>query len=128
MNIKLDENLGSLRVATWLRQAGHDVATVREQSLTSAPDEQLIDICRREGRCLVTVDRGFGNRMRFNPSDYARIVVIRLPSRPTFEDWREAIETLISGLEVAEVEGKLWMIQSGSIQEYQPIEREDTEQ
>lgn len=128
MNIKLDENLGSLRVATWLRQAGHDVATVREQNLTSAPDEQLIDICRREGRCLVTSDRGFGNRMRFNPSDYAGIVVIRLPSRPTFEDWREAIETLILGLEQAEVEGKLWIIQQGNIQEYQPIEQEDTEQ
>ena len=126
MNIKLDENLGSLRVATWLRQAGHDVATVREQNLTSVPDEQLIDICRREGRCLVTVDRGFGNRMRFNPPDYAGIVVIRLPSRPSFEDWREAIEALISGLDVAEVEGKLWIIQSGRIQEYRPNEPEET--
>ena len=126
MNIKLDENLGSLRVATWLRQAGHDVATVREQNLTSVPDEQLIDMCRREGRCLVTVDRGFGNRMRFNPPDYAGIVVIRLPSRPSFEDWREAIEALISGLEVAEVEGKLWIIQSGRIQEYRPNEPEET--
>lgn len=38
MNIKLDENLGSLRIATWLRIAGHDVATVREQGLTSTPD------------------------------------------------------------------------------------------
>jgi hypothetical protein len=128
VNIKLDENLGSLRVATWLRQAGHDVATVREQNLTSVPDEQLIDMCRREGRCLVTVDRGFGNRMRFNPPDYAGIVVIRLPSRPSFEDWREAIEALISGLDVAEVEGKLWIIQSGRIQEYRPNEPEDTEQ
>jgi hypothetical protein len=78
-------------------------------------------------RCLVTADRGFGNRMRFNPSDYAGIVVIRLPSRPTFEEWREAIETLILGLEQAEVEGKLWIIQQGTIQEYQPIEPEDTE-
>ena len=128
MNIKLDENLGSLRVATWLRQAGHDVATVREQSLTSVPDEQLIDICHRERRCLVTSDRGFGNRMRFNPPDYTGIVVIRLPSRPSFEDWREAIEILISGLDVAEVEGKLWIIQSGRIQEYRPNEPEDTEQ
>lgn len=34
MNIKLDENLGSLRIASQLRAAGHDVATVREQGLT----------------------------------------------------------------------------------------------
>lgn len=65
--------------------------------------------------------------MRFNPPDYAGIVVIRLPPRPTFEDWREAIEALILGLEQAEIEGKLWIIQSGSIQEYQPIEPEETD-
>lgn len=125
MNIKLDENLGSRHIVAWLRLAGHDVATVREQSLTSIPDNKLIDICRHEGRCLVSSDRGFENRLRFNPSDYAGIVVIRLPSSPTFVDWREAIETLIAGLEEAEVTGKLWIIRGGSIQEYQPINEEE---
>lgn len=70
-------------------------------------------------------DRSFGNRIRFNPSDYAGVVVIRLPSHPTFEDWREATETLIFGLEQAEVAGKLWVLQSGTIQEYQPVEPEE---
>lgn len=125
MNVKLDENLGNLRVATWLRLAGHNVVTVREQGLTSTPDEQLIRICRSEGRCLITSDRGFGNRMRFIPSEYAGIVVIRLQSRHTFADLREAIDALILALEEAEVTGKLWIIQGGSIQEYRPIEPED---
>ncbi|MEH1897577.1 MAG: DUF5615 family PIN-like protein [Nostoc sp.] len=125
MNIKLDENLGSLRVVTWLRLAGHDVATVREQGLTSTPDEELIVICHREGRILVTSDRGFGNRLKYNPSDYSGIIVLRLPARSKFADWREAIETLIAGLEAADVAGKLWIISNGNIQEYQPIELED---
>ena len=64
VKLKLDENLGSIRVVSMLRLAGHDVATVREQNLSSTPDELLIDICRREDRCLVTLDRGFGNRLR----------------------------------------------------------------
>lgn len=127
MKIKLDENLGSLRVATRLRLAGHDVATVREQGLISAPDFELINICRDEGRCLVTSDRGFGNRLRFNPANYPGIIVIRVPSRASFEDWQEAIETLILGLEEADVTGKLWIIRQGIIQEYQSIE-EGTEQ
>lgn len=125
MNIKLDENLGSLRVLTWLRQVGHDVATVREQGLTAAPDDELIDICRREGRCLVTSDRGFGNRLRFNPAEYAGIVIIRLPARPNFEDWRVAIDTLIFALEQSEVTGQLWMIQGRIVQKYQPNPEEN---
>ncbi len=125
MNIKLDENLGSLRVATWLRLAGHDVATVREQGLTSTPDEELIVICHQEGRILVTSDIGFGNRLKYNPSDYSGIIILRLPGRSKFADWREAIETLIAGLEAADVAGKLWIISNGNIQEYQQIELED---
>jgi predicted nuclease of predicted toxin-antitoxin system len=125
VNIKLDENLGSLRVATWLRLAGHDVATVREQGLTSTPDEELIVICHQEGRILVTSDIGFGNRLKYNPSDYSGIIILRLPGRSKFADWREAIETLIAGLEAADVAGKLWIISNGNIQEYQQIELED---
>jgi predicted nuclease of predicted toxin-antitoxin system len=124
VNIKLDENLGSLRVATLLRLAGHDVATVREQGLISTHDEELIDICRSENRCLVTIDRGFGNRLKYKPSHYTGIIVIRLPPRPTFEDYRTVTETLIAGLEAADVTGKLWIIRQGSIQEYQDIEME----
>lgn len=126
MKLKLDENV-DLRVVTFLRLAGHDVETVPNQGLTSAPDVELINVCRQEERCLVTADRGFGNRMRFNPSEYAGIVVIRLTSRANFTEWREAIETLILGLEHAEVFGKLWIIRQGTIQEYQPTEPEETE-
>ena len=124
MKIKLDENLGSLRVVTWLRMAGYDVSTVREQNLTSAPDTQLIAICSAEERCLVTADRGFGNRLRFNPANYPGIVILRLSSRSTFEEYREAINTLILGLEQAAIRGKLWIIQGNRIQEYRPIEEE----
>lgn len=126
MKLKLDENV-DLRVVTFLRLAGHDVETVPNQGLTSAPDVELINVCRQEERCLVTADRGFGNRMRFHPSEYAGIVVIRLTSRANFTEWREAIETLILGLEQAEVFGKLWIIRQGTIQEYQPTEPEETE-
>jgi len=126
VKLKLDENV-DVRVITFLCLAGHDVETVASEGLTSAPDVELINVCRQEERCLVTADRGFGNRMRFNPSEYAGIVVIRLTPRANFKEWREAIETLILGLQQAEIIGKLWIIRQGTIQEYQPIEPEETE-
>lgn len=124
MKLKLDENV-DVRVIPLLHLAGHDVATVAGQGLSSTPDVELIDICRREGRCLVTCDRDFGNRVRFNPADYAGIVVIRLPSRPSLADWREAIETLIRKLDEADIEGKLWIVQQGNIVEYQSRDEGD---
>lgn len=126
MKFKLDENI-DLRVVSLLQLAGHDVATVPGQGLNSAPDPEVIDVCYREGRCLVTCDRGFGNRLKYNPSNYAGIIIIRLPSRYTYADWREAIETLITVLESADVIGKLWIIQKGKILEYRAIEQEEND-
>ncbi|MEQ9551656.1 MAG: DUF5615 family PIN-like protein [Coleofasciculus sp. G3-WIS-01] len=126
MRFKLDENV-DVRVAIILRQVGHDVATVSGQGLNSTSDVELITICHSEGRCLVTCDRGFGNRLRYKPSDYSGIVVLRLPSRPTFADWREVANTLVIGLESAEVQGKLWIVQGGRILEYQSVDEEEVD-
>jgi len=61
VKLKLDENI-DIRVVTLLRLAGHDVTTVPGQNLISAADEELIDVCHSESRCLISCDRGFGNR------------------------------------------------------------------
>lgn len=121
MRLKLDENLGR-RGAELFRQAGHGVATVTEQGLCGTTDLSLINICRSEQRCLVTLDLDFGNPLLFRPSDYAGIAVLRLPSRPTPEDLIDAVRTLIGGLAREKIEGKLWIVQRGRIRAYQPEE------
>ncbi|MGQ9556196.1 MAG: DUF5615 family PIN-like protein, partial [Anaerolineae bacterium] len=82
MRLKLDENLGK-KAAEPLQQAGHDVATVSSQRLSGVEDRTLIETCRREARCLVTLDLEFGNPLLFKPSDYPGIVVLRLPPKPS---------------------------------------------
>jgi predicted nuclease of predicted toxin-antitoxin system len=120
MKFKLDENV-DLRILSEFRLAGYNVATVPEQKMTAAPDTELIEVCHQEDRCLVTADRDFSNRGRYNPANYSGIVVVRLPPQVQLADWREAITTLILGLESADVVGKLWVIQGDRIQEYRPI-------
>jgi len=56
LKIKVDENIGRSGVDL-LRQAGHDVLTVRDQSLSGAPDEVVFQVCASERRTLVTLDR-----------------------------------------------------------------------
>ena len=117
MKIKLDENLGN-RGAEILRAAGYSVTTVVEEGLSSASDDRLIEVCRAEGKCLVTLDLDFGNPLRFDPSRYSGIVVLRLPFEFTAGDLLDAIRTLAIGLADPAVAGKLWIVQRGRIREY----------
>lgn len=77
MRIKVDENIGRSGVEL-LRQAGHDVMTVREQGLAGAADEGVYQACVAEGRALITLDRDFGQVPRFPPARTAGIVVLDL--------------------------------------------------
>jgi predicted nuclease of predicted toxin-antitoxin system len=121
IHLKLDENLGN-RGAAMFRAAGHDVATVFEEGLTSASDEKLSEACRTESRCLVTLDRDFANPFFFDPANFLGIAVIRLPATITEDLLTEAIKVLIAGLARSDIRGRLWVVQRGRIREYRPQE------
>jgi len=118
VKLKLDENLGK-QCAVLLRSAGHDVTTVVEEDVCSAPDGTVIEACRAEGRCLVTLDLDFGNPLLFRPSEYSGIALLRLPPKPTPRDLAWAVTTLAGGLARDSIRGKLWVIQSGRLRVYQ---------
>jgi predicted nuclease of predicted toxin-antitoxin system len=121
MRLKLDENLGQ-RTSEVFKRRGHDVSTVPEQKLTSASDRDLIEDCRNEERCLVTLDLDFGNPLLFHPAAFAGIAVLRLPTRPSHQDLLDVAETLAEALTLQPIKGKLWIVQRGRVREYQDEE------
>jgi len=121
MRLKLDENLGQ-RTSEVFKHQGHDVSTVPKQKLTSASDRDLIEACRHEDRCLVTLDLDFGNPLLFHPADYAGIAVLRLPTRPSHQDLLDVAGTLAEALTREPIKGKLWIVQRGRVREYQDEE------
>ena len=96
-----------------------DVSTVVEQGLRSAPDVELIEVCRREGRCLVTLDLDFSNPIAFKPSSYSGIAVVRLPRRASYGDLLDAVRTLVGALESNKIFERSWIVQNGAIRIYQ---------
>lgn len=117
MKIKLDENLGPT-IARIFHDAGHDVCLVREQGLGGRDDSVLIEVCRAEGRCLVTLDLDFGQILNFPPSRYPGIAILRLPEPMSQHDLHEAARTLLDALGRREINRKLWIVSRGRIREY----------
>lgn len=126
MKCKLDENLGGHAAAAALNSAGMDATTVAAQGLRRTADPRLLDICRDEGRCLITLDVELGNPLLYRPRDYAGIILIRIPGRMQ----RSVLLTCIQQIPPAlasqpqgwSIAGRLWVIEPGRIREYQPVD------
>lgn len=114
MKFKLDENLGSLG-RPLLEAHGHDVATVAEQQLSGAEDASIYEVCRNEGRVLVTLDHDFGNTLRFLPEATAGIVVIECKGRTSPSMILARLSELAALLRTRVIDHELWIVEPGRV-------------
>lgn len=114
MKLKLDENIGSLGKSR-LEADGHDVMTVAEQQLTGARDERIYQVCRAEGRMLVTLDRDFANTLRFPPHNTAGITVLQCQGRLSPAIILSRIGELAAMLRTRPNDRELWIVEPGRI-------------
>ncbi|MCC5789618.1 MAG: DUF5615 family PIN-like protein [Opitutales bacterium] len=120
MKFKFDENLGQ-RGISLLAASEHDVSTISSQDMEGANDDLVIEICRIEERCLVTLDMDFANPISFPPKRYAGIVVLRPAKKATLSDIHECLTRFLAALKnVQDLKGKLWIISPTQIREYTP--------
>jgi predicted nuclease of predicted toxin-antitoxin system len=75
MRFLADECLDG-RLVEGLRQAGHDVLAVRD-AWRGAGDRAILEIARREGRTLVTEDKGFGDLVVRRGLSLSGVVLVR---------------------------------------------------
>ena len=108
MRFKLDENMPA-EAADSLRRAGHDAATVPEQTLSGEPDSVISAVCRGERRTLVTLDTDFADLRTYPPETHAGIVVRRL-RRQDRAHVVATLERLLPLLASEPLAGLLWVV------------------
>jgi predicted nuclease of predicted toxin-antitoxin system len=119
VKFKLDENL-SRRAADLIRAAGHDAVTVVSQGLRGAADETVFEVCTAESRALVTLDRDFGQALRYPPAASAGIVVLEIGPRASHAALLDRVRELLIVLRTQSPDGSLWIVEPGRVRIHLP--------
>ena len=113
MKIKIDENL-PIDVADVLAAAGHDAESVYSEGLEGIPDRQLITICKKEQRVLITLDYDFSNILIYPPEKYEGIIVLRVEQQNK-ENAINLIKKLLPIISKETISGHLWIVEENKI-------------
>lgn len=114
MNFKLDENLGSF-MAEFLVASGHNCHTVPDEGLSGARDVDVFSAAVREDRILVTLDRDFGDVLRFPPEGTAGTAVLAPHGRLSKVVLTHLAQGLLRMLDVHPIKGQLWILEPGRV-------------
>jgi predicted nuclease of predicted toxin-antitoxin system len=118
LRFKLDENL-SPEGSVLLEAAGHEVTTVRQESLGGAPDEDIAEACRREGRCLITADEDFAQIVEYPPEEYSGIIVLWHP-HPNLSRMADLLRQVVAFVQKESPVGRLWIVEPGRVRVHEP--------
>jgi predicted nuclease of predicted toxin-antitoxin system len=113
VKFKLDENL-SPTLALSFAAAGHEAHSIVEQALGGQPDENVLEVCNRENRALVTFDLDFSNIVAYPPDKFGGIAVLRLSSQAHLSA-ADAVDRILALLANEPLAGKLWIVEDTRI-------------
>jgi len=113
LKFKIDENL-PVELARDLLVAGHEAVTVDDQQLVGSNDRDLSEICRSEGRVLVTLDLDFADIRTYPPENYPGLIVLRL-GRQDKPHVLDIFQKLLKAIGREPLEGRLWIVEENRI-------------
>ena len=114
VKLKTDENIGRTGIEL-LRAAGHDVSTVVEERLQGKSDSALHRTASTEGRVLVTLDRGFGQVLRFLHRAIPGIVIIDCGKPITQAKLIARLTEFLAFVRINSPTDAIWIVEPGRI-------------
>ena len=109
MKFKIDENL-PIEIVWTLRDHGHDATNIPEEQLVGQKDAVIAQVCRAEGRTLVTLDLDFADIRMHPPQNYSGLIVMR----PVVENKPHLVRLflqIVPMLEQEPLSGHLWIVE-----------------
>ena len=108
MKFKIDENI-SKSAAYLLNDHGHEAETVFFENIAGIKDEKLIEVCKTEKRCLITLDHDFSDIKKYPPENYFGIILLKVKSLGKAEV-NQLIQRLLPLLNTEQITSKLWIV------------------
>jgi hypothetical protein len=75
----------------------------------------LFEVCTAEARALITLDRDFGQVLRFPPEKSAGIIVLEIGPHATLQGILDRLRDLLKVVETRAVAGALWIVEPGRV-------------
>lgn len=109
MKFKIDENLPA-DVAKILEQSGYDAVTVLDQQLVGMGDLELVSLCCKEDRALITLDTDFADIRTYPPQEFPGLIVLH-PYHQDKPHVLEIIKRLLQTLSTERLDQRLWIVE-----------------
>jgi predicted nuclease of predicted toxin-antitoxin system len=113
VKFKVDENLPDEFVAL-LSEAMHDTMSVNTEGLQGKKDHELLQVCAREGRILITLDLDFADIRAYPPQHYPGFIVLRV-ARQDKENLIQVFKRAIPLIGKEPLEQHLWIVEETRI-------------
>ena len=115
MQFLIDEDLPR-STGDLIRKYGHDAIDVRDIGLRGAKDSKIASYAQSKDLCIVTGDLDFSDIRNYPPSQYAGLIVLRIPRDATAFFILNLLEGFLKQRKlVSELTGKLAIVEPGRI-------------
>ncbi|MFQ5880988.1 MAG: DUF5615 family PIN-like protein [Candidatus Methylomirabilales bacterium] len=111
MRILTDQDVYQITVG-FLQSLGHDVLRAKDAGLGSASDVALLEYADREGRVLVTRDKGYGGITFLERQEHGGILLLRV-TPATIRAVHEELRRFFVEHQTIEMQSKFVVIEPG---------------
>lgn len=102
---------------------GHDCSTVGDQDLGGTSDVRVAAAAAREGRMLVTLDRGFGDIRAYPPGSHPGILIIH-PADQAPTTLADLLDSFLAEHDLGAFEGCVIILETTRVRVRRPRARE----